>query len=196
MINLGWLEGKFDEAIQQGRIAIALQPLSAIDHADLAWTLLTAGKSEEALNISKAGIELDANSFLSHRVAGLCNMALQCYEEAIDTFKYLMKISNRHQHAVNSLIWAYCSNGNLEEANKLMNELKERSTTEYIAGTYVGISAAFLGEPDDAFDYLEKAYDDYDAILGQLKYAPYVPASIRNDSRFQNLLDRIGFPKQ
>ena len=36
-----------------------------------------------------------------------------------------MKISNRHQHAVNSLIWAYCSNGNFEEAKALMNELEK-----------------------------------------------------------------------
>jgi pentatricopeptide repeat protein len=195
MINLGWLEGKFDEAVQQGYIAIGLEPLSAIDHADLAWTLLTAGKPEEALNIAKTGIELDANSFLSHRMAGLSYMGLKHFEEAIDTFKYLMKISGRHQHAVNSLIWAYCSNGNFEEANNLMNELKERSNTEYIAGTYAGVSAAYLHEIDDAFDYLEKAYFDYDANLIQLKYAPYVPPLLRNDPRFQNLLERIGFPK-
>lgn len=76
-----------------------------------------------------------------------------------------------------------------------MNELKERSTTEYIAGTYTGLSAAYLGEIDDAFAYLEKAYDDNDAILIQIKYAPYVPVPLRNDPRFQNLLDKIGFPK-
>lgn len=195
MIHLGWLEGKFDEAAHQGRKAIGLQSLSAIDHADLAWTLYTAAKFEEALAIAKTGVELDANSFLSHRIAGLCYIALKRYGEAIDTFKNLIKISNRHQHAINSLIRAYCSNGNLEEANKLMNELKERSTTEYIAGTYAGLSAAYLYEMDDAFEYLEKAYDDYDPILIQLKYAPYVPALLRNDPRFQNLLDRIGFPK-
>jgi hypothetical protein len=76
-----------------------------------------------------------------------------------------------------------------------MNELKERSATEYIAGTYAGVSAAYLDEIDDAFDYLEKAYYDYDANLIQLKYAPYVPPLLRNDPRFQNLLERIGFPK-
>ncbi len=138
---------------------------------------------------------MDANSFLSHRLAGLCQIALKRYEEAIDTFGYLMKMSNRHQHALTSLIWAYCSNGNPEEARILMNELKNRSVTEYIAGTYAGLSAAYLSEVNTAFNYLNKAYDDRDPILIQLKYSPAVPASLRNDPRFKNLLDRIGFPK-
>ncbi|MGK2864638.1 MAG: tetratricopeptide repeat protein, partial [Chitinophagaceae bacterium] len=121
-------------------------------------------------------------------------IALKRYEQAIDTFKYLLKISNRHQLAVNGLIWAYCSNENFEEAKALMQELKERSSNEYIAGTQLGLSAAWLGDADTAFDYLEKAYEERD-IIYDIKYAPYVPALLRNDPRFQKLLDRIGFPK-
>ena len=195
MHYLAWGEGKFDKAEEQGRIAIKLEPLGAIDHADLAWTLHTANRFEEALALAKAGIELDANSFLSHRLCGLCYTALKRYEEAIDTFTHLLKISNRHQHALTALIWACCSSGDFEEGRKLMNELKSRSSTEYIAGTYAGVSAAYLGDLDTAFDYFEKAYEDHDPILTQLKYSPIVPASLRKDMRFQSLLDRIGYPK-
>ena len=194
MNYLAWIEGKFDEAEKYGRLAIKLEPLSAIDHADLAWSLYTAGKFEEGLAYAKIGIELDSSSFLAHRVAGLCNIALERYEEAIESFRYLMKIFNRHQHAVTSLIWAYCKSGNFDEARELMNELEKRSATEYIAGTYTGISAAYLGDLNKAFIYLEKAYQDRDPILTQLKYSPAVPAVLRNDSRFENLLHRIGFP--
>jgi TolB-like protein/class 3 adenylate cyclase/Tfp pilus assembly protein PilF len=195
MVYLAWVEGQFDEAETQGRIAIKLEPLSAIDHADLSWTLYTAQRFEEALAVAKTGIDLDANSFLSQRLAGLCYLALKRYEEAIDTFRYLIKISNRHQHALTGLIWAYCSNGNIKEAKELMYELEERSVKEYIAGTYFGLSSAYLGDLDKAFDYLERAYDDRDPILVQLKFSPAVPATLRNDPRFQNLLDRVGFPK-
>ena len=195
MVCLAWVEGKFEEAREQCLKAIKLEPLSAIDHADLAWALYTAGKFEEALTYAKTGIELDGNSFLSHRVAGLCYMGLKRYEEAIDTFTYLMKISNRHPHAVNSMIWAYCSNGNFEEARELITELEKRSVTEYIAGTYFGLSAAYSGNLDASFNYLEQAYDDCDPILITLKFLPYVPPLLRNDPRFQNILDRIGFPE-
>ena len=71
------MEGNFDEAEKHGKIAIKLEPLSAIDHADLSWTFYYAHKFEEALAFAKTGIELDANSFLSHRLAGLCYIALK-----------------------------------------------------------------------------------------------------------------------
>ncbi|CAN5280283.1 adenylate/guanylate cyclase domain-containing protein [soil metagenome] len=196
MICLGWVDGNFDEAEEQLQTAIKLEPLSAIDHADLAWTLLMAGKFEDALTVARTGIELDNYSFLSHRIAGLCYIVLQRYDEAISTFQYLVNLSNQHQQAVNGLIWAYSSNGNIEEARKLMNELGARAATDYKGSAYFdfGLSAAYLDNLDTAFDALEKAYDDLDPHILTIKRAPYVPALLRNDPRFQNLLDRIGFP--
>jgi tetratricopeptide (TPR) repeat protein len=85
MLYLTWVEGKFDEAEKQGRLALKLEPLSSIDHADLSWTLYTASKFDEALAIGQTGIELDANSFLSHRLAGLSYIGLNRNEEAIET---------------------------------------------------------------------------------------------------------------
>jgi pentatricopeptide repeat protein len=195
LVYLGFIEGNFYEAEKEGRIAIKLDPLSAIEHADLAWTLHTSGKFEEALATAQIGIDIDNNSFLSHRLAGLSFMGLKRNEEAIDTFKYLVKISNRHQHAINSLIWAYCSNGNVDEGKKLMEELKERSTTEYIGGGHFSISAAWLGDIDSAVKYLEIAYNDHDPVLITFQYAPHIPDSFRNHPQFQQVLDKMKFPK-
>jgi len=195
MICLGWVDGNFDEAEVQLRTAIKLEPLSAIDHADLAWTLLIGGKFEEALAIAKTGIELDHNSFLSHRIAGLCCIVLNRYDEAIATFKYLVKLSTRHHQAINGLIWAYCRNANFDEAKELMNELEARSKDVGSAYFDFGLSAAYLGDLDTAFEALEKAYNDLDPHILTIKRAPYVPALLRNDPRFQILLDRVGFPK-
>ncbi|MGK2864947.1 MAG: adenylate/guanylate cyclase domain-containing protein [Chitinophagaceae bacterium] len=194
MLCLGWVEGKFDEAEEQARIAIKREPLSAIDHADFAWTLLMARKFDEALAIAKTGIELDNNSFLSHRIAGLCYIVLQRYNEAIAEFLYLINLSNRHQQAITGLIWAYCSNGNIDEARKLKEELEIRSAMEHIGHIDFGISAAYLGDLDISFDAFEKAYNDLDPHILTIKCAPYIPAILRNDPRFQNLLERIGFP--
>ena len=76
-----------------------------------------------------------------------------------------------------------------------MNELKEKSKSEYVANTFTALSAAYLNENEDAFNYFEKAYIDKDPILLLLKYLQWVPLHIRDDPRFQNLLDRIGFPE-
>ncbi len=195
MNHLAWVEGKFEEAEASCRTGIQHEPLSAIDHADMAWILYTARKFENALEYAKTGIELDNNSFLSHRVLGLCYLSLNRFDEAINTFQFLMQISSRHQHALTALIGAYCSKGDFDQGKILMEELERRSATEYIAGTYAGLSAGYLGDVELAFRYLETAFNDRDPILITIKYAPNVPSIVRDDPRFEDLIERIGFPK-
>jgi hypothetical protein len=95
---------------------------------------------------------------------------------------------------VNGLIWTYCLLGKREKASELMKELIVRSEKEYIAGTFTALSAAYLGDVDMAFQFLETAFQDHDPILLLLKYADWVPASVRNDDRFTVLLKKIGLP--
>ncbi|OQP56838.1 hypothetical protein A3860_09650 [Niastella vici] len=194
----GWnyltcVEGKFEEAEKHGKTGITLEPLNSICYASYALILHCAGKFKEALAVCKKGIELDANSFLCHVTAGKTQIALQKYEEAISSFESAMKLSNRHSFTVHGFIWTYCITGRTDKARVLMNELKERSQSEYVANTLTAISAAYLNDLDEAFDYLEKAYDDRDPILVMLKYEQWVPATLRADPRFQLFLDRIGF---
>jgi adenylate cyclase len=191
---LACVEGKFEEAEKHGQIAIKLEPLSSICYATYSLILHCSGKFNEALAVCKTSIELDANSFLCHANTGRIQMALQCYDEAISSFESAMKLTNRHPFMVNGLIWIYCKSGHHDKARKLMDELKERSSTEYVAKTFTGLSAAYLGDLDEAFEYLETAYSDRDPIFIMLKYERCVPDILRNDPRFQKLLERVGFP--
>lgn len=196
----GWnyltcVEGKFEEAEKYSATAIQLEPLSSICHAMHSVILHCAGKFNEALEACKTGIELDANSFLCRVNAGSSQMALHQYEEAISSFEAALKLSTRQFLPVHGLIWTYCLTGRLDKARVLMNELKEKSKSEYVAHTFTAVSAGYLNEIAEAFEYLEKAYADRDPILLMLKYVQWIPVAIREDTRFQNLLDRIGFPE-
>jgi adenylate cyclase len=186
--------GKFEEAEGHAKTAIQLEPLSSLFQAMHSVILHCAGRFGEALDACKAGIEIDADSFLCLVNAGIAQLALHQYQEAITSFESARKLSNKQFMPVHGLIWTYCLTGRSDKGRELMNELKERSKTEYVANTFTALSAAYLNENEEAFDYFEKAYIDKDPILLLLKYAQWVPLHIRDDPRFQNLLTRIGFP--
>ena len=190
---LACVEGKFEEAEKQALIAIRQEPLSSLCYAMYAFILHGAGKFNEALRASKTGIELDANSFLCWANAGISQIALGQYEEAIDSFETGLRLSSKQFIPVHGLIWVYCLSGRKDQAYLLMNELKEKSKSEYVAPAFTAISAAYLNEVDEAFDYLEKAYAERDPVLLVLKHARWVPMNLREDSRFQSFLSRIGF---
>jgi adenylate cyclase len=192
---LACVEGKFEEAEKQALIAIRLEPLSSLCYAMYAVILHGAGKFNEALSASKTGIELDANSFLCWANAGIAQIALGQYDEAIVSFESGLKLSTKQFIPIHGLIWTYCLTGRKDQAYLLMNELKEKSKTEYVAPAFTAISAAYLNDVDEALDYLENAYAERDPILLVLKHARWVPSNLRTDSRFQSFLNRIGFGK-
>jgi hypothetical protein len=57
-----------------------------------------------------------------------------------------------------------------------------------IALIYMG-----LREKDKAFEWLEKAYEDRDTHMANVKVDPWLDP-LRSDPRFQNLLRRMNFP--
>jgi TolB-like protein/Tfp pilus assembly protein PilF len=191
---LSWVEGNFDAGIRQGETAIKVEPLHSICYGTQSLILQTAGRFEEALDVCQAGIELDPNSFLCILNRGNILTDLGRYQEAVASHETAMAISNRHHFAINGLIWAYARMGNPSKAEELMAELKERAATEYITKTFSAMSAAHLNNIDDAFMYLDKAYEEREPIILTLKHAVWIPQSIKNDPRYNVLLDKIGFP--
>ncbi len=190
------VEGKFDEAENHCEIATRLEPLSAISFANYSMILHVSGKFQEALEMCKVGIELDPNSFLCHINAGRTNLGLKKFDDAIESFQAAMKLTNRHHFAVNGLIWNYCMVGQYDDALNLYNELKQRSETEYIAKTFTALSAAYLGDIEEAFRFLEQAYEDRDPILVMIKYERWVPPSMKTDPRFKQIVDRLQYPEE
>jgi TolB-like protein/lipoprotein NlpI len=189
-----WGMGKFEEAEQHGLTAIKLEPLSSITYAIYSLILISAGKIEDALAAAKTGIELDANSFLCRRAKSISLRILKRYDEAIESAEHLIKTSDRHPHAVCDLMGVYSDTGNMEEVKIMMEELKQRSASEFIDAVYMGHAAALAGNLDEAFNYMATALTERDPMLITLKYLEY-SSTLYHDPRFENLLDQIGFPK-
>jgi hypothetical protein len=75
----------------------------------------------------------------------------------------------------------------------MIRKLKEHVRKDKV-GTYeIALVYAGLGEKDQAFEWLEKAYEAHDKGLIYLKVDPPVDP-LRSDPRFQDLLRRMKFP--
>ncbi len=69
----------------------------------------------------------------------------------------------------------------------------DRAKREYVTPSRVARIYARLGVETQALEWLEKAYQERDLFLGDLKVNPDYD-SLRSDPRFQDLLRRIGLP--
>jgi hypothetical protein len=66
-----------------------------------------------------------------------------------------------------------------------------RSETSDISAAAIGIIYAALGNMDEAFRWLERAYNDHDSVLTTIAFYPG-SQPLRGDPRFSDLITRVG----
>jgi TolB-like protein/DNA-binding winged helix-turn-helix (wHTH) protein/Tfp pilus assembly protein PilF len=185
------LLGRYDEAIEEMRKADNLDPLSLIINADLAEILVLAHSYDESIQQSGKTIEMDPNFALAHNQLAQAYLQKQMYDQAVAELQKAVQLSGNSPTCIANLARAYVASGNRSEAAKLLGDLKKRSGAGYSNASEIAIIYASLGDRDQAMSWLEKGYDERfnPSVLLRPGFDP-----LRSDSRFQNLLRRIGLP--
>ena len=119
-------------------------------------------------------------------------------DRAIDRehLEFAHKLSNRAAFTQVDLIYLYIAKGSLDKARANMEDLKMRlKEGSYISPCIMSFAAGFLGDIDEAIEWLEKAYDEHDAYLCIIKYYPWLPIKLRQDSRFNSFISKMNFPE-
>ena len=105
-----------------------------------------------------------------------------------------IELSEGSKDAEADLASCYALMGKREEARKILNNLIEYSKENFVSSVGIALVFAALGEKDQVFSWLEKAFRERDPYLIDLNnYHRFDP--VRSDPRFTDLLRRIGLEK-
>ena len=100
-------------------------------------------------------------------------------------------LSGRSTETLIGLAQAYPIAGKVSAMHQIIDELK--SATRYVSPSDVARTYACLNEKEQAFTWLEKAYEEHNPDLIELKMEPSFD-TIRCDPHFTDLLRRIDLP--
>ncbi|MCK4830867.1 tetratricopeptide repeat protein, partial [bacterium] len=197
MMNLG----RFDEARKEMERALELDPLSPIINCDLGRVLYYSSQYELAIEAFQKTIEIDPNFFLAYHYLGIVYIQKSMYDEALAEFqKEKVSIKERPTSIHLPFIidtWigiTYLKMGKRLEVQGVLSELMKRSKHLWSVPYSMAILYFSLGERDEGFKWLKKAYEQRDYRLCLLKIDP-VFDSIRSDPRFKEMLKKVGLER-
>jgi len=183
-----------DEALIEMKRAQELDPLSLTINEDLGVTYYYARKYDQAIEQQQKGLDLDPNYFFGHVRMGQAYEQKGMYKESIELLNKARTISGDWPVAVAELGCAYAMHSEKSKARAVLSELKSRATKEYIDPYLMALVYTSLDEKDQAFEWLEKAFEVRSPWMTWLKVEPKFDR-LRSEERFRNLLRRVGLPQ-
>jgi serine/threonine-protein kinase len=177
--------GRFDEAIGEARRSQKLDPLSAVDLGEI---LYLARRYDEAIAEFQQALET-SHTALPHLELGDVYVQQGRYEEALAEMPKARALVERPRQLAR-IGYVYAAAGKRDEAIKILAEVEGSTSQRYDLGAYIAAIYAALGNKDQAFAWLEKACDERERGVFDLKVGPRWD-TLRSDPRFRALLWRM-----
>ena len=185
--------GRHEEAIREIRIARNLDPFSARISSSVGGYLYLARQYGQALEELKKALEVFPNDLETHQALGWTYEAIGKYEEAANFYLRYIELSGGLKAGEADLASCYALMGKREEARKILNSIIDYSKRNYVSPVAIAWIFAALGEKDQTFAWLGKAFQERDPGFLYLNHYRFDP--VRSDPRFMDLLRRIGREK-
>jgi serine/threonine protein kinase/TolB-like protein/Flp pilus assembly protein TadD len=185
--------GRPDEAIAEIRRAQELDPLSLNINAVVGSHLYHARRYDEAIEQCLKTLELDPGFAQTYFFLGLAYEQKAMFGEAIAALKKATELSPNNPFMLSAVGHAYAVSGRRREAMEVLKQLHEMSRERYVLPHEIAVLHAGLGELDQAFVWLERAYEERAWRLPYLRADPRFDG-MHSDERFTDLVRRVGLP--
>jgi tetratricopeptide (TPR) repeat protein len=183
--------GRIDEARQESKRALELDPVSSDIRSTLARTYYYSRDYDRAIKEYRKIIELfPDNNYLAQEWLSVVLVQKGLYDEAIKEIPKVELYPSIPWH----IGYTYAAAGEKEKAKEILDYFLELSTELFVPPINIAFIYIGLGEIDKAFEWLEIAYEQKEAWLDNIQSGPMFD-NLRSDPRFQDLVDRMDFPE-
>jgi len=188
--------GRWDEAIAEMKRAMEVDPLGVETNKGLAYTYYWARRYDEAIEQCKKTLEIDANYGPAHELLAEVYGRKGMYKEAIAEEQRVLVLAGDNEGA-EAMAQDFARLGYEPTMRSLyqgsLDSLKEALKERYVSPISFAIGYAKLGDKNEAFAWLEKAYAERSPWLTLLKADPDFD-NLRSDPRFAEIVRRVGLP--
>ena len=184
--------GRFSEALEEDRRALELDPLSLDANLQEGVVFEEQRDYDKAIARLQKTLDIDPNFGLAYNYLARCYEAKGMYDQSMGAEERLRTLFGQPEVAA-ELKRVYSTSGIKGVRQWFIKQESDPAKPGY-SPAGVAENYALLGDKDNAFLWLEKAYQQHASELIFLKSDPEWDA-LRSDSRYADLVRHIGFPQ-
>jgi TolB-like protein/Flp pilus assembly protein TadD len=186
-----WLlsQGRIDEALALAQRGRELDPL-ALFEVDIAWILFHARRYGDAIRELRTVLAVHPDDVVALWYLGFALIGDGQSDEAVRVLEKTASLSLGNPAVLGVLTRAYTRAGRRTDALRLVGELNRRRTTGYVPAAAFVNAYLGLGDHEQAFAWLDRAYDEHSAMIQWLRVHPFFDP-IRADPRLDGLVRRV-----
>ena len=188
----GWhlaIMGRLDESITELKRAQELDPLSEIN-LYIGLSYYWSRQYDMAIVHFRKAVELYPEFWLPHLYLGWTHLQEGNLTRAQEELDEAFRLEDS-PWTVASLAHASAISGDQAQVRRRLADLQERTARQFVSPYFVARTYVGLNEKEQAFGWLEKAYNTRDECLTWLKVDPTME-SLHADPRYPDLLHRLG----
>ncbi len=177
--------GRLDDAVAVNEHIIARDPLQSIAYSQAGIAYQQAGMLDKSISANRTALELEPGQPVTHFTSGVSLLLQGRAQVALAE----MKLEPFEPFRLFGLAVAHHSLGEKAASEAALAETVAKYGKD--AAYNIAYIHAWRGEPDDAFEWLDKAIEYKDSGLPMLAIEPLF-ASLHDDPRWLPLLRRLG----
>jgi len=185
--------GRPDEAMQEIRIAQRLDPLSLAINTDVGFHLLYDGRYAEAIAQLQSVLGMKSDFALAHLWLARAFLAAGRFKESLAEAGRAESVIPGWPVIVVQRGYTLGTMGRADDARAVLSELATMSTKRFVTAYGVALVYTALGDKEQAFAWLDKAFAERSHWLMWLRFDPRWK-SLRGDPRFAELVERLKYP--
>jgi TolB-like protein/Flp pilus assembly protein TadD len=187
--------GEVDQAIAERKRAVSIEPKSPLLNTALGEAYFQARRFSDSVGPNQEALVIDPRYADAIINIGRAYEQMGMFPQAQQAYRSILAFAPNDPALLGLLGHLYAISGRRAEARGIISQLHGMSTdNRYVPSLYVALIYIGLGDKNQAFEWLDKAYNERSEYL---VYLPTEPTAdpLRKDPRFDALLERLGLRK-
>jgi eukaryotic-like serine/threonine-protein kinase len=186
--------GDLDQAIAERKRAVSIEPKSPLLNTALGEEYYQARQFSDSIGLNQKALSYDPKYAVAVINVGRAYEQMGMHSQAQQAYQSILAFAPHDPALLALLGHLYAVSGQQAAARGIISQLQQMSGGRYVPSLYVALIYIGLGDKDQAFTWLDKAYEE------RCEYLVYLPTDpmadpLRNDPRFPALLEHLGLKK-